>query len=155
MTFTTAGWRKMVARLGVAAELGFKAHPHMFRHACGFQLANQGTDTRAPCKPTSAIATSSTPCATPNCDSGRCSITCGTAGRRETEVVQAIGTRALALVECPILLREGPLSGRIARSPKTGRVSRRSTNTSGSVERARVPRPRPLRFDQVPLSGYR
>ena len=41
-----AGWRKMVARLGVAAKLGFKAHPHMFRHACGFQLANQGTDTR-------------------------------------------------------------------------------------------------------------
>jgi site-specific recombinase XerD len=44
--FTTAGWRKMVARLGVAAKLGFKAHPPMFRHACGFQLANQGTDTR-------------------------------------------------------------------------------------------------------------
>jgi integrase len=44
--FTTAGWRKMVARLGVAAKLCFKAHPHMFRHACGFQLANQGTDTR-------------------------------------------------------------------------------------------------------------
>jgi site-specific recombinase XerD len=44
--FTTAGWRKMVARLGVAAKLGIKAHPHMFRHACGFQLANQGTDTR-------------------------------------------------------------------------------------------------------------
>jgi type 1 fimbriae regulatory protein FimB/type 1 fimbriae regulatory protein FimE len=36
----------MVARLGVAAKRGFKAHPHMFRHACGFQLANQGTDTR-------------------------------------------------------------------------------------------------------------
>jgi hypothetical protein len=64
--FTTAGWRKMVARLGVAAKLGFKAHPHMFRHACGFQLANQGT-TRAPCRRTLAIATSSTPCATPNC----------------------------------------------------------------------------------------
>jgi site-specific recombinase XerD len=44
--FITAGWRKMVARLGVAAKLGFKAHPHMIRHACGFQLANQGTDTR-------------------------------------------------------------------------------------------------------------
>jgi integrase len=44
--FATAGWRKMVARLGVAAKLGFKARPHMFRHACGFQLANQGTDTR-------------------------------------------------------------------------------------------------------------
>jgi site-specific recombinase XerD len=36
----------MVARLGVVAKLGFKAHPHMFRHACGFQPANQGTDTR-------------------------------------------------------------------------------------------------------------
>jgi site-specific recombinase XerD len=36
----------MVARLGVAAKLGFKARPHMFRNACGFQLANQGTDTR-------------------------------------------------------------------------------------------------------------
>ena len=35
----------MVTRLGVAA-LGFKAHPYMLRHACGFQLANQGTDTR-------------------------------------------------------------------------------------------------------------
>jgi site-specific recombinase XerD len=33
-----------MTRLGVAA-LGFNAHPHMFRHACGFQLANQGTDT--------------------------------------------------------------------------------------------------------------
>jgi integrase len=33
--FTTAGWCRMVARLGVAATLGFKAHPHMFRHACG------------------------------------------------------------------------------------------------------------------------
>ena len=44
--FTTAGWRKMVARLGIAAKLGFATHPHMLRHACGFQLANQGTDTR-------------------------------------------------------------------------------------------------------------
>ncbi len=44
--FTTAGWRKMMARLGVAAKLGFATHPHMLRHACGFQLANQGTDTR-------------------------------------------------------------------------------------------------------------
>ncbi len=44
--FPTAGWRKMVARLGVAAKFSFKAHPHMLRHASGFQLANQGTDTR-------------------------------------------------------------------------------------------------------------
>jgi integrase len=44
--FSTSSWYKLVARLGVAAKLGFKAHPHMLRHACGFQLANQGTDTR-------------------------------------------------------------------------------------------------------------
>ena len=30
-----------------AAKLGFKAHPHMLRHACGFALANKGHDTRA------------------------------------------------------------------------------------------------------------
>ena len=29
-----------------AAKLGFATHPHLLRHACGFQLANQGTDTR-------------------------------------------------------------------------------------------------------------
>ena len=34
-------------RAGEAAELGFKAHPHMLRHACGFALANKGHDTRA------------------------------------------------------------------------------------------------------------
>jgi site-specific recombinase XerD len=36
----------MVARLGAAAKLSLMAHPHMLRQACGFQLANQGTDTR-------------------------------------------------------------------------------------------------------------
>jgi hypothetical protein len=30
----------------VAAKLGSNVHPQMLRHACGFQLANQGTDTR-------------------------------------------------------------------------------------------------------------
>ena len=45
--FTTAGFRKMVARLGVAAKFKFPVHPHMLRHACGFQLANKGVDTRA------------------------------------------------------------------------------------------------------------
>jgi site-specific recombinase XerD len=43
---STAGWPMMVARLGVTAKLAFKVHPHVLRHACGFQLANQGTDTR-------------------------------------------------------------------------------------------------------------
>ena len=37
----------MIQRAGEAAELGFKAHPHMLRHACGFALANKGHDTRA------------------------------------------------------------------------------------------------------------
>jgi len=45
--FTTAGFARMVERAGVAAELGFPAHPHMLRHACGFALANRGHDTWA------------------------------------------------------------------------------------------------------------
>ena len=45
--FTTAGFARMVERAGIAAKLGFKAHPHMLRHACGFALANKGHDTRA------------------------------------------------------------------------------------------------------------
>ncbi|WP_426437448.1 tyrosine-type recombinase/integrase [Bradyrhizobium genosp. P] len=45
--FTPAGFARMVERAGVQAQLGFKAHPHMLRHACGFALANKGHDTRA------------------------------------------------------------------------------------------------------------
>jgi type 1 fimbriae regulatory protein FimB/type 1 fimbriae regulatory protein FimE len=45
--FTRVGFARMVERLGEAAKLGFKAHPHMLRHACGFALANKGHDTRA------------------------------------------------------------------------------------------------------------
>ena len=45
--FTTAGFARMVERAAVEAKLGFKAHPHMLRHACGFALANKGHDTRA------------------------------------------------------------------------------------------------------------
>jgi len=45
--FTTAGFRKLVARLGVAAKFDFPVHPHMLRHACGFHLANKGKDTRS------------------------------------------------------------------------------------------------------------
>lgn len=45
--FTTTGFARLVERAGAAAELGFKAHPHMLRHACGFALANKGHDTRA------------------------------------------------------------------------------------------------------------
>jgi integrase len=45
--FTTAGFARMVERAGSEAKLGFKAHPHMLRHACGYALANTGHDTRA------------------------------------------------------------------------------------------------------------
>jgi type 1 fimbriae regulatory protein FimB/type 1 fimbriae regulatory protein FimE len=45
--FTPAGFARMIERAGEAAKLGFKAHPHMLRHACGFALANKGHDTRA------------------------------------------------------------------------------------------------------------
>jgi site-specific recombinase XerD len=37
----------MIERAGAQAKLGFKAHPHMLRHACGYKLANDGHDTRA------------------------------------------------------------------------------------------------------------
>ena len=45
--FGTAGFARMVERAGVEAKLGFKVHPHMLRHACGYALANKGHDTRA------------------------------------------------------------------------------------------------------------
>jgi len=45
--FSPAGFARMVERAGVEAKLGFLAHPHMLRHACGFALANKGHDTRA------------------------------------------------------------------------------------------------------------
>ncbi len=33
-------------KYSTVAALPFRAHPHMFRHACGFALADQGADTR-------------------------------------------------------------------------------------------------------------
>ena len=45
--FTTAGFSRIVERAGAEAKLGFKSHPHMLRHACGYALANKGHDTRA------------------------------------------------------------------------------------------------------------
>ena len=44
---TPAGFRKLLARIGVAAKIPFLVHPHMLRHACGYKLANDGHDTRA------------------------------------------------------------------------------------------------------------
>jgi type 1 fimbriae regulatory protein FimB/type 1 fimbriae regulatory protein FimE len=44
---TNSTMRKMMARAGTAAGLGFPVHPHMLRHAAGYKLANDGRDTRA------------------------------------------------------------------------------------------------------------
>ena len=44
---TTSTVRKLIARAGEKAKLGFPVHPHMLRHGCGFYLANMGHDTRA------------------------------------------------------------------------------------------------------------
>jgi type 1 fimbriae regulatory protein FimB/type 1 fimbriae regulatory protein FimE len=41
-----AGFRKMLARTGEAAGFPWPVHPHQLRHACGYRLANSGTDTR-------------------------------------------------------------------------------------------------------------
>ena len=45
--FTTAGFARMLERAGDEAKLGFKPHPHMLRHACGYALASKGHNTRA------------------------------------------------------------------------------------------------------------
>lgn len=37
----------VIQKAGVAAGLPFSVHPHMLRHAKGFQLAQKGADTRA------------------------------------------------------------------------------------------------------------
>lgn len=44
--FTVAGFAKLIERVGIAASMPFKCHPHQLRHACGFVLANRGVDTR-------------------------------------------------------------------------------------------------------------
>jgi type 1 fimbriae regulatory protein FimE len=44
---TASNVRKLLARAGTTAKLGFPIHPHMLRHSCGFKLANEGHDTRS------------------------------------------------------------------------------------------------------------
>jgi site-specific recombinase XerD len=44
--FASRGFRQMIERLGVAANIGFPVHAHMLRHACGYKLVNDGVDTR-------------------------------------------------------------------------------------------------------------
>jgi type 1 fimbriae regulatory protein FimB/type 1 fimbriae regulatory protein FimE len=44
---TTSAFRKQLAAIGAASGLPFSVHPHMLRHACGFELARSGHDRRA------------------------------------------------------------------------------------------------------------
>ena len=44
---TTATVRKIIARAGESARIGFPVHPHMLRHSTGYKLANDGHDTRS------------------------------------------------------------------------------------------------------------
>jgi type 1 fimbriae regulatory protein FimB/type 1 fimbriae regulatory protein FimE len=43
---TTDNVRKVLTRAAADARLALHVHPHMLRHACGYTLANRGTDTR-------------------------------------------------------------------------------------------------------------
>ena len=45
--FATSGFRKLVARLGVKAKLGFPVHPHQLRHGTGFKLASDEVNFRS------------------------------------------------------------------------------------------------------------
>jgi type 1 fimbriae regulatory protein FimB/type 1 fimbriae regulatory protein FimE len=44
---SVAGYPRMVASAGAAADFPFLIHSHMLRHSCGYKLANDGQDTRA------------------------------------------------------------------------------------------------------------
>ena len=44
---TTAWFLRMIQRTGKAAKLPFQVHPHMLRHSTGYELANDGQDTRS------------------------------------------------------------------------------------------------------------
>lgn len=37
---------KIISKCGVESNIGFRVHPHMLRHSCGYKLAERGTDTR-------------------------------------------------------------------------------------------------------------
>jgi type 1 fimbriae regulatory protein FimB/type 1 fimbriae regulatory protein FimE len=44
--FSPRGFRQMIERASVAANLGIKVHAHMLRHACGYKLVNDGQPIR-------------------------------------------------------------------------------------------------------------
>ena len=44
--FTTDALNRHIKRMAAKTKIGFPVHVHMLRHACGYALANAGTDTR-------------------------------------------------------------------------------------------------------------
>jgi integrase len=42
--FSSAGFARMIERAGIEAKFGFKPHPHMLRHACGYALAKRSQE---------------------------------------------------------------------------------------------------------------
>lgn len=44
--FTRQALNYLVQKIEQRTKLGFRVHPHMLRHSCGFYLANKGLDTR-------------------------------------------------------------------------------------------------------------
>lgn len=44
---TPSAFQKIVTRAGERAAIPFPVHPHMLRHACGYEMANAGRDLRA------------------------------------------------------------------------------------------------------------
>jgi integrase len=64
--FTTAGFAHMVERAGEAAELGFKAHPHMLRKPADLLWLIRAT-IQGLCRPISATRISSTRSDIPSC----------------------------------------------------------------------------------------
>lgn len=44
--FSIRGFQKMIERASADASLEIRAHAHSLRHACGYDMANRGIDTR-------------------------------------------------------------------------------------------------------------
>lgn len=45
--FSPSGIKILIDTIAAKSDIPYAVHPHMFRHACGYWLANNGEDTRA------------------------------------------------------------------------------------------------------------
>jgi type 1 fimbriae regulatory protein FimB/type 1 fimbriae regulatory protein FimE len=63
---STAGFRKMLARVGETGKFPFPVQPHMLRHACGYKSWRTTDRTRGRCSITSVARTFNTQFATRN-----------------------------------------------------------------------------------------